>query len=88
MISRYLLPIVLACTAYILRWLADFTCSEWSQTCRSSSELLSHLYMVVFFFLVIVGSTKAKQISEMLDRVKGAYRMFTDGPATNKAKHE
>jgi hypothetical protein len=44
--------------------------------------------MVVFFFLVIVGSTKAKQISEILDRVKGAYRMFTDGPATNKAKHE
>jgi hypothetical protein len=44
--------------------------------------------MVVFFFLVIVGSTKAKQISEMIDRVKGAYRMFTDGTATKKAKHD
>ena len=77
---------VVACMSYILRWLADFTCSEWSQTCRASSELLSHIYMVVFFFLVIVASTKAKQISEMLDRVKAAYRMFTDAPA--KAKHD
>lgn len=84
--ETYLLPMVVACMSYILRWLADFTCSEWSQTCRASSELLSHIYMVVFFFLVIVASTKAKQISEMLDRVKAAYRMFTDAPA--KAKHD
>jgi hypothetical protein len=42
--------------------------------------------MVVFFFLVIVASTKAKQISDLLDRVKAAYRMLTDPPA--KAKHD
>jgi len=85
-IFRYLLPMVVACMSYILRWIADFTCSGWSQTCAASSELLSHLYMVVFFFLVIVASTKAKQVSDLLDRVKTAYRMLTDAPA--KAKHD
>jgi hypothetical protein len=42
--------------------------------------------MVVFFFLVIVASTKAKQISDLVDRVKAAYRMLTAAPA--KAKHD
>lgn len=86
LISRYLLPMVVACLSYILSWLADFTCSGWSQTCAASSELFSHIYMVVFFFLVIVASTKAKQISDLVDRVKAAYRMLTAAPA--KAKHD
>ena len=70
--------------SFIFRWIADFTCSSWSQTCRASSEILSHVYMVVFFFLVIVASTKAKQISDLLERVKTAYRMLTD----TKDKHD
>ena len=70
--------------SFILRWIADFTCSGWSQTCRASSEILSHIYMVVFFFLVIVASTKAKQISDLLDRGKTAYRMLTDSPSKEK----
>jgi len=86
LIFRYLLPMIVACLSYILRWLADFTCSGWSQTCAASSELLSHIYMVVFFFLVIVASTKAKQVTDLLDRVKAAYRMLTAAPA--KAKHD
>ena len=72
---------VVACISFVLRWLADFTCSSWSQTCRASSDMLSHIYMVVFFFLVIVASTKAKQISDVIDRVKTAYRMLIDSPA-------
>jgi atlastin len=77
---------VVACISFVLRWLADFTCSSWSQTCRASSDMLSHIYMVVFFFLVIVASTKAKQISDVIDRVKTAYRMLIDTPA--KPKHD
>ena len=83
-IFSYLLPAVVAALSYILRWLADFTCSEWSQTCRASSELLSHIYMVVFFFLVIVGSTKAKQLKEVVDRLKAAYSMIFDAPSRDK----
>jgi len=81
---RYLLPMAVAGISFIFRWIADFTCSSWSQTCRASSEILSHVYMVVFFFLVIVASTKAKQISDLLERVKTAYLMLTD----TKDKHD
>lgn len=76
--ETYLLPMLVAGVSFILRWIADFTCSSWSQTCAASSEVLSHVYMVVFFFLIIVASTKVKQISDLLDRVKTAYRMLTD----------
>jgi len=82
--ETYLLPMLVAGISFILRWIADFTCSSWSQTCRASSDLLSHIYMVVFFFLVIVASTKAKQISEFLERGKAAYRMLTDAPSKQK----
>jgi atlastin len=75
---------VVACISLVLRWVADFTCSDWSQTCRASSDVLSHIYMVVFFFLVIVASTKAKQISDVMDRVKTAYRMLTDSSTKPK----
>ena len=75
---RYLLPLLVAFLSFALRWLADFTCSSWSQTCRASSELLSHIYMVVFFFLAIVASTKAKQISDLFDRLRAAINLIMD----------
>merc|ERR1711966_583503 len=84
--ETYILPMVIAVLSFVLRWLADFTCSSWSQTCRASSDILSHIYMVVFFFLVIVASTKAKQMSELLDRAKSAYGLLTD--SNTKQKHD
>lgn len=84
--ETYLLPMAVASISFILRWIADFTCSGWSQTCRASSDILSHIYMVVFFFLVIVGSTKAKQIKDLFARVKSAYGLLTDTPT--KEKHD
>jgi len=76
--ETYILPMAVAGFSFILRWIADLTCSGWSQTCKASSDLLSHVYMAVFFFLVIVGSTKAKQISDLLDRVKAAIQLLTN----------
>jgi len=70
---------VVAFLSYLLRWFADLTCSEWSQTCKASSELFSHVYSVIFFFFVIVAWTKAKQISDVLERAKAAIRMLSDG---------
>jgi len=83
-LETYLLPMMVAAVSFALRYLADFTCSSWSQTCRASSDALSHIYMVVFFFLVIVASTKAKQISELFNRIKAAYRMMTGSPTKDK----
>ena len=77
---------VIAGVSFILRWIADLTCSGWSQTCKASSDLLSHVYMAVFFFLVIVGSTKAKQISDLLDRVKAAIQLLANDGNMNQKK--
>jgi len=82
--ETYLLPLFVAAISFILRWIADFSCSSWSQTCRASSEVLSHVYMMVFFFLVIVATTKAKQISDLLDRGKAAFHLLTDSPTKQK----
>lgn len=80
---------VVAVISYILRWFADFTCSEWSQTCRASSELFSHIYMVIFFFFLIVAWTKTKQISDVMERVTAAIRMLSDSGGSNtKAKQD
>jgi atlastin len=83
----YILPMAIAVISYVLRFIADFTCSEWSTTCRASSDMLSHIYMAVFFFLIIVASTKAKQISDLLERIKAAIRMLSDS-GNSKSKIE
>lgn len=83
-LETYLLPMLVAGLSFLLRWVADFTCSSWSQTCRASSELLSHIYMVVFFFLVIVASTKAKQITDLLNRAKAAYGVLSNSSSKEK----
>lgn len=84
--ETYILPMAVAGISFILRWIADLTCSGWSQTCKASSDLLSHVYMAVFFFLVIVGSTKAKQISDLLDRLKAAIQLLVNDGSSNKKK--
>jgi len=39
--------------------------------------VLSHVYQVVFFFMVIVASTKAKQLTEAFGRVKKALEVMS-----------
>jgi atlastin len=81
----YILPLAIALVAYILRVLADTTCSSWSTVCRSGSDFLSHLYAVVIFFMLILAATKAKQIKEVADRVRGALQLiFADGGKEKK----
>jgi len=82
--ETYMLPLLVAFVSFILRWFADFTCSSWSETCRASSDFLSHIYMVVFFFLAIVASTKAKQISDVFDRLRATANLIMDGNGKDK----
>jgi len=82
----YILPLAVGLLSAIFRTVLDWTCSSWSQTCSVGSEVLSHVYQVVFFFLVIVASTKAKQLSEAAARVKKAFDVLLDsggGGGTN-----
>lgn len=70
-----------ALAAFILRWIADTTCSPYSQVCRTSSDFLSHIYAVVICFLMIVGATKAKQIKDLVHRLKAAFEALNTADA-------
>jgi len=85
--ETYIIPLMLAITSYILRAIADGTCSSYSQTCRNTSEFLSHVYAVVIFFMIIVGTTKAQQFKESFGRLKGAFQLiFSDNSGGKKQK--
>jgi len=74
-LETYIIPLTVATASYILRAIADMTCSSYSQTCRNTSELLSHIYAVVIIFLIIIGATKAQQVKEFFGRLKGAVEL-------------
>ena len=65
----YIIPGGIAVCSSTMRWTVDWTCSHWSSTCRAGSEFLSHIIMIIFFFMLIIAATKAKQIKEAIDRV-------------------
>jgi hypothetical protein len=71
----------IAFVSYILRVLADTTCSSWSTVCRQSSSLFAHIFAVVVCFMLILAATKAKQIKEWLDRFQAAFGALSDGGA-------
>ena len=71
--------------AFVLRWIADATCSPYATVCKQSSEFLSHLYAVVIIFLLIVGATKAKQVKDFANRMKQAFELM-NGSGGAKAK--
>ena len=85
-VSRYIIPITIATASYILRAVADFTCSPYSQTCRATSELLSHIYAVVIIFLLIIGATKAQQLKEFFGRMKAAVEIVANGGDTKQKR--
>merc|ERR1712150_282251 len=70
--ETFIIPLTIGFISISLRWVADSTCSSWSQTCKASSDVFSHVYQVVFFFLLIVSFTKAKQVAVVAGRVKTA----------------
>jgi atlastin len=75
-------PLTVALVAFVLRWFADATCSLYSQVCEQSSDFLSHVYDVVVFFMIIIGTTKAKQVKELVEKIQGAIRLLSsDGKA-------
>lgn len=74
--TRYLVPTLIALTSFIVRWFTDMTCGAW--VCRATSEVLSHVYVVVICFLVIVAATKAKQIKDTLKRIRKAVEVMTN----------
>jgi len=77
-LETYIIPLVIAMGAYILRVFADTTCSSWSSVCRKSSDFLTHLYAVVICFMMILALTKAQQIRELARRIKATLELLLD----------
>mmetsp|Transcript_18930 Transcript_18930/g.34315 ORF Transcript_18930/g.34315 Transcript_18930/m.34315 type:complete len:601 (-) Transcript_18930:5607-7409(-) len=74
-----LVSMFVAFVASVLHFIADKTCSEWSQTCKQSANFLSELYTVVCIFLLIVASTKFKQISDLVSKMKTLFNALQGG---------
>ena len=75
-LGSYVFPVFLAAASYIVRFVTDATCG--ATVCRAASEVFSHVYIVVFLFLIIVASTKAKQIKDVLKRAKTMMDAMTN----------
>mmetsp|Transcript_5241 Transcript_5241/g.14868 ORF Transcript_5241/g.14868 Transcript_5241/m.14868 type:complete len:577 (-) Transcript_5241:128-1858(-) len=84
----YIIPGALAMISIVLRWIADSTCSSWSSTCRAGSEFFSHIYAMVFFFMLIVAATKAKQMKEVFKRVMTAIQVLIGDGGAGKDKKD
>ena len=75
-LGSYVFPVFLAGVSYIVRFVTDATCG--TTVCRAASDVFSHVYIVVFLFLIIVASTKAKQIKDVLKRAKTMMDAMTN----------
>jgi len=72
----YIMPILIACFSIVLRWAMNSTCTDWSYMCKVSSDFLSHIFQVIFFFMLIITATKAKQISQAFKRLSNAVYLI------------
>lgn len=84
-VCSYAIPLTVALASFIFRFVADHTCSPYSDVCKKSSEFFSHVYAVVICFMLIVGVTKAQQVRELIQRVKTAAQMLNE---TTKSKND
>jgi len=85
--ETFIVPLTIGFVSITLRWIADNTCSSWSQTCKAGSDAFSHIYQVVFFFLMIVSFTKYKQISKLFGKVKKGFDVVIgDSSSSDEAK--
>lgn len=71
-----------------MQWIADATCSPYSEVCRAASGFFSHAYAVVFCFLAIIAFTKAKQLQDFAMRLKKAVEVIMVDSRPNKPKSD
>lgn len=75
-IEYYIVPIGLALLSYILRWVADASCSEWSTTCRHGSHALGHVYATIFMFMLIMSFGR---ITQLISHMRTVMKLMMGG---------
>ncbi|CAM9423538.1 unnamed protein product [Phaeothamnion confervicola] len=73
-LEYYLVPLLLAVVAFVARpvfilWIADTSCSSWSETCRKASDGFGHVYVGIFFFLLIISANRIKQLADYVGKL-------------------
>mmetsp|Transcript_38518 Transcript_38518/g.49085 ORF Transcript_38518/g.49085 Transcript_38518/m.49085 type:complete len:622 (+) Transcript_38518:85-1950(+) len=78
-IEYYVVPILLAAFAFIMQWVADLSCSGWSDTCKQGSHMLGHVYVTIFAFMVIMSFGK---ISQLIQHMRNIIKLMAGGTGT------
>lgn len=84
LLARYIVSPTIAVLAFVMRWVADSMCLSWSQACWAGSDLFSHICAVVVLFMVIVGSTKAKELRDFVKKKKAVYDAVFGGDSAKQ----
>ena len=81
-LEYYIVPLVIAFIAFVLRWVAETSCSREHRTlCTNVSDAMGHIYVGIFTFIAILSANRIKQgydhmkhvlpiISGMMDQKK------------------
>ena len=51
-VGPYIVPLLVALAAYMIRWVMDIFCTSWSVYCATGADFLTNVYMIVFSFLL------------------------------------
>jgi atlastin len=77
----YFIPMGVAATAFVLRSMADASCSSWSDTCRKTSNGLSFIYIAIFLFILCSSFSSLRAAVVHISRV---MPMLLSGPSNTK----
>uniref|UniRef100_A0A7S2XX59 Uncharacterized protein n=1 Tax=Fibrocapsa japonica TaxID=94617 RepID=A0A7S2XX59_9STRA len=86
-IEYYIVPLALAAVAFILQWVADLSCSDWSDTCSETSHALGHIYIGIIAFMVIMSAGTILGVMQHLKKVSsvmlGAHELSSSSKKNN-----
>jgi hypothetical protein len=69
-IEYYLIPMVVALMAFILRWVAETSCSRHHRSlCTNMSDAMGHIYVGIITFIVIMSANRIRQFVEYMRQI-------------------
>ncbi|CAM9711949.1 unnamed protein product [Ectocarpus sp. 12 AP-2014] len=60
----WVIPMMIAFASYVARWIADLSCSAWSDSCRKTSDTLGFIYFAMVVVLLVMFRQKLKGVAE------------------------
>eukprot|EP00903_Cladosiphon_okamuranus_P015166 g14023.t1 len=86
----WVIPMIIAFASYVARWIADLSCSAWSDSCRKTSDTLGFIYFAMVVVLAVMFRQKLKGVMEhfgnLLPVLFGNFKEQLQQAAANKNK--